>query len=236
LSYEEEFKQIDHEIRRLKVQFDLYFAGSTPRPPNDQKEALARLLRKYQGTSFPNLADRFLYNNVVNKFNTFQELWSKMQRTREEGARVHPLAARAARRAMKVEAGGSTGPIPPLHAGPGAAPGGADARRAAGRPGQSARGADSQPAPAFWRVSPDKADPGAIRALYENFVAARKRCGEDRMPGFDSFARDVARHAQSIKSKADCSSVEFRIYSKDNKVTLKARPVSGSTSKDKDKG
>lgn len=232
MSYEDEFKQIDHEIRRLKVQYDLYFAGSTLRPPNDQKEALARQLRKYQGTSFPNLADRFLYNNIVNKFNTFQELWSKMQRIREEGARVHPLAARAARRAMKADAGGSTGPIPPLQPGPDAGVG-PNARRASGRPGQSGKGGDSQPAPDFWRVSPDKADPGAIRALYESFVAARKRNGEDRMPGFDSFARDVARHAQTIKSKADCSSVEFRIYSKDNKVTLKARPVSGSTSKDK---
>jgi hypothetical protein len=234
LSYEDEFKQIDHEIRRLKVQFDLYFAGSAPRPPNDQKEALARMLRKYQGISFPNLADRFLYNNIVNKFNTFQELWTKMQRTREEGARVHPLAVRAARRAMKAEAGGSTGLIPPLQAGPGTTPGaGADPHRVAGRTGPSAKGGASQPAPGFWRVSPDKADPGAIRALYESFVAARQRCGDGKVPGFDSFARDVARHAESIKSRADCSSVEFRIYSKDNKVTLKARPVSGSTSKDK---
>jgi hypothetical protein len=234
LSYEEEFKQIEHEIRKLKIQYDLYFAGNAPRPPNDQKETLARQLRRYQGASFPNLADRFLYNTIVNKFNTFQELWTKMLRIREEGARVHPLAVRAARRAMKADTGGSTGPIPPLQAGADAASGaGSNARRAAGRPGQAAKGGDSQPAPDFWRVSPDKADPGALRALYESFVAARKRCGEDRMPGFDSFARDVARHAQSIKSKADCSSVEFRIYSKDNKVTLKARPVSGSTSKDK---
>lgn len=232
MSYEDEFKQIDHEIRKLKIQYDLYFAGNTVRPPNDQKEALARQLRRYQGASFPNLADRFLYNSIVNKFNTFQELWAKMLRIREEGARVHPLAVRAARRAMKADAGGSTGPIPPLQAGPdtGAEP---NARRSAGRPGQSAKGGESQPTPDFWRVSPEKADPGAIRALYESFVAARKRNGEDRVPGFDAFARDVARHAQSIKSKADCSSVEFRIYSKDNKVTLKARPVSGSTSKDK---
>ena len=234
MSYEDEFKQIDHEIRRLKVQYDLYFAGNAARPPNDQKEALARLLRKYQGTSFPNLADRFLYNNIVNKFNTFQELWAKMLRTKEEGARVHPLAVRAARRAMQSETGGATGPIPPLPARPDANPGAGPARRTASRPGAgSAKGDPAAPANDSWRVSIDKADPGAVRALYESFVAARKRNGEDRVPGFDSFARDVARHAQTIKSKADCSSVEFRIYSKDNKVTLKARPVVGPASKDK---
>jgi len=217
LSYEDEFKQLDHEIRRLKVQYDLYFAGNTTRPPNDQKEALARLLRKYQGTSFPNLADRFLYNNIVNKFNTFQELWAKMLRTKEEGARVHPLAVRAARRAMQSETGGATGPIPPLPTRPDGSLAGPAGRRTASRPGAGSA----------------KGDPGAVRALYESFVAARKRNGEDRVPGFDSFARDVARHAQTIKSKADCSSVEFRIYSKDNKVTLKARPVVGPATKDK---
>ncbi len=236
MSYEDEFKQIEHEIRKLKIQYDLYFAGNAPRPPNDQKEALARQLRRYQGASFPNLADRFLYNNIVNKFNTFQELWTKMLRIREEGARVHPLAARAARRAMKAEAGGSTGPIPPLPARPEAAPGAGEAARraAAARPGGASGKPGAPPdAPGSWRLSTDQADPGTVRALYESFVAARKRNGEDRVPGFETFARDVARHAQALKSKADCGSVEFRIYSKDNKVTLKARPVTGPTPKAK---
>jgi hypothetical protein len=176
-----------------------------------------------------------MYNNIVNKFNTFQELWTKMLRVREEGARVHPLAVRAARRAMKSESGGSTGPIPPLPSSPDMAQGaGAADRRAATRPGgEHSRRAAAPSPPGSWKVSTDQADPGAIRALYESFVAARKQCGDDRVPGFDSFARDVARHAQSIKSRADCRSVEFRIYSKDNKVTLKARPVSEPTPRNK---
>ena len=235
MSYEDEFKQIEHEIRKLKIQYDLYFAGNAPRPPNDQKESLSRQLRRYQGASFPNLADRFMYNNIVNKFNTFQELWTKMLRIREEGARVHPLAVRAARRAMKAETGGSTGPIPPPQTRPEATPGAGDAaRRAAARTGGASGRTGATPnAPDSWRLSTDQADPGTIRALYESFVAARKRNGEDRVPGFETFARDVARHAQTLKSKADCGSVEFRIYSKDNKVTLKARPVTGPAPKTK---
>jgi hypothetical protein len=136
---------------------------------------------------------------------------------------------------MQSETGGTTGPMPQVgghpDAGPGAGPSG---RRPAPRPGAGpANKGPAAPAPDSWKISTDQADPGSIRALYENFVAARKRNGEERVPGFDTFARDVARHAQTIKSKADCSSVEFRIYSKDNKVTLKARPVVGPASKDK---
>src|SRR5262249_55110295 len=156
----------------------------------------------------------------------FQELWTKLMRIKEEGARVHPLAARAARRAAQNETGGTTGPLPPSP--PGAGPSAPRVQRGSRSPGGAAA-----PAADFWRVSPDHADPKSIRALYDSYVAARRSAGDERVPGFDSFARDVARHAQTIKSKADCSSVEFRIYSKDNKVTLKARPVSGPADKSK---
>ncbi|HKQ96825.1 MAG TPA: hypothetical protein VJV75_03005, partial [Candidatus Polarisedimenticolia bacterium] len=85
---EEELKAIDYEIKRLKVLYDLWFGGAQGRPPHDQREALARQLRRYQGVSLTNSAERFLYNAVVNKFNTFQELWIKLTRIKEEGARM----------------------------------------------------------------------------------------------------------------------------------------------------
>src|SRR5262245_18131726 len=110
MTTEEELKQIDFEIKRLKVQYDLYFSGASPRPPHDQRDALARQLRRFQGVSMTNMSERFLYNTVVNKFNTVQELWIKMTRIKEEGARVHPLAARAGRRAGRPGAAAPPSP------------------------------------------------------------------------------------------------------------------------------
>jgi len=246
MTIEEELKQIDFEIRRLKVQYDLYFTGAYPRPPHDQREALARQLRRFQGVSMTNMAERFLYNSVVNKFNTFQELWIKMTRVKEEGARVHPLAARSRR---SGHAG--TEPDPARTPTRDGAPGASATAEAAGEgdeaaaapaaetdsavpppaaaagsrlPEAAATGADTAQCEA-WRIRPAGGDEPEVRALYESYLKARLGAGEARPIAFDTFAREVARHAAAIQGRADCEAVEFRIYSRDNKVILKARPA-----------
>jgi hypothetical protein len=215
LPLEEELKSLDTEIRRLKVQYDLYFAGNSPRPPTDQHNALGRAMRKLQGVEFRNMADRFLYNNVVNKFNTFQELWNKMMRAKEEGARVHPLALRAAKRAAQAESGGSAEPRAPAPAEP----------RAGGRTTPPAAAAAAARA---WRVPTKGGDDAVVRRLYEGFMEARQASGDKRPLPYESFAREVGRQTTALHAKGDCESVEFKIYSHDNKVTLKVRPVASS--------
>jgi hypothetical protein len=217
MSMEEDLKALDFEIRRLKVQYDLYFQGATPRPPTDQHGALSRAFRKLQGAELRNMAERFMYNNVVNKFNTFQELWNKMMRAKEEGARVHPLAARAAKRAARAETGGSAGPVPP------SPPAGAQAHKPA------AKGAVKAPAPAGgtggFRVPASGQDEASVRRLYDSFLAARQATGDARPLAFATFAREIARQAACLKEKSLCEAVEFKIYSRDNKVTLKVKAV-----------
>ena len=211
---EEELKALDFEIRRLKVQYDLYFQGATPRPPTDQHGALSRAMRKLQGVEMRNMAERFLYNNVVNKFNTFQELWNKMMRMKEEGVRVHPLAARAAKRAAASAAasGGSAGtPAPPR---PQAA---ASKSRPPAPPSASGTGS--------FRIPSRGQDESSVRQLYESFVAARRDAGETRPLAFETFAREISKQTTAMQSKGACEAVEFKIYSRDNKVTLKVRAV-----------
>jgi hypothetical protein len=238
MTTEEELKAIDYEIKRLKVQYDLYFSGALARPPHDQRDALARQLKRFQGVSLTNMSERFLYNAVVNKFNTFQELWIKMTRIKEEGVRVHPLAVRAAMRKAQMDK--ALGKAMPSPAKPpagtatstaAAAPNQPSPATAAGhpvtpatpaaRPGSAANAADA----AAWRLRPAGGDDPTLRGLYESFLAARKVAGENRPLGFDAFAREVSRHMAALKEKSDCEAVEFKIYSRDNKVTLKARPA-----------
>jgi hypothetical protein len=76
-----------------------------------------------------------------------------------------------------------------------------------------------------WRIRPAGGDQPELRALYESYLQARRGAGEARPIAFDTFAREVARHAAVVQGKSDCEAVEFRIYSRDNKVTLKARPA-----------
>lgn len=213
MSMEDDLKALDFEIRRLKVQYDLYFQGANPRPPTDQHSALSRAFRKLQGVELRNMAERFMYSSIVNKFNTFQELWNKMMRMKEEGARVHPLAARAAKKAAQAGNGGSAGPIPPPK--PLVAP-------ASKHPPKRSAGAGGV------RIQANQPDEAKVRRLYESFIAARSQSGDARPLAFESFAREIARQAAALQAKNPCEAVEFKIYSKDNKVALKVRAVEKS--------
>ena len=214
MTVEEEIRQIDTQITKLKIQFDLYFVGSVPKPPTDQRDALDKQLKKLQ-FNLKTSGERFLYNAVLNKFNAYSELWLKNLRAREEGVHVHPLARRHARQtaAAAGSAGGSNG----------SAARGATAHAAARHKGGHKPG-DHRPADS-WRLSTTQKNDAALKSLYQTFVAAKARAGDQKTPSFDAFAREIARHTAAIKGQVDCETIDFKIYSKDNKVSIKAKPL-----------
>lgn len=202
MTVEEDIRRIDLDITKLKIQFDLYFAGSVPRPPTSQRDALEKQVKQLQ-FSIKSVADRFLYNAVLNKFNTYSELWLKNLRIKEEGVHLHPLARRVAHHA--AAAAGVTG----------------------GSNGSAAVGAAKThgPHPDSWRISTTRNDEKALRNLYENFIAAKDQVGDQKKPSFDAFAREIARHSATIKDKVDCELIDFKIYCNENKVSIKAKPL-----------
>jgi len=208
LTVEEEIRKIDHDITKLKIQFDLYFGGSVPKPPTDHRDALDKQLKKLQ-FNLKTSGERFLYNSVLNKFNAYTELWLKQLRIKEEGAHLHPVARRHAQQAG-LAAGASGGSNP-------SAPPAAGRRRAPQRPGQA-----QDPS---WRIPTNRRDEAALKKLYDNFSAAKDRVGDQKKPSFDSFAREIARHTAAIRGQVNCDTIDFKIYSKDNKVSIKAKPL-----------
>ena len=212
MTVEEEIRRIDSDITKLKIQFDLYFVGSIPKPPTNQRDALDKQLKKLQ-FNLKSSGDRFLYNSVLNKFNAFTELWLKQVRVKEEGAHLHPLARRHAHQtgASAAATGGSNGsglPAPPI----------AGRRRGPQKPGEHAQD-DS------WRIPTNRRDEAALKKLYDNFIAAKDRVGDQKKPSFDAFAREIARHTAAIRGQVDCETIDFKIYSNDNKVSIKAKPL-----------
>jgi len=212
LTFDEELHRIDLDIIKLKIQFDLYFIGSVPKPPIDQRDALDKVVKKAQ-FNVKSSADRFLYNAVLNKFNAYSELWLKNLRIREEGVHLHPLARRAARQT----------------AGSAAANGGSNGSGAGARAADAAhRNGDAKPheqAPDTWRISASRRDEPTLKNLYDRFIAAKDQVGDQKKPSYDAFAREIARHAAAIKGKVDCDVIDFKIYSKDKKVSIKAKPL-----------
>ncbi|MGE5125903.1 MAG: MXAN_5187 C-terminal domain-containing protein, partial [Betaproteobacteria bacterium] len=68
-------------------------------------------------------------------------------------------------------------------------------------------------------------DQAAIRALYESYVAERRRAGDAAAPAFDAFRQLVSQQAERIRSEKGAKAVDFRLEMRDGKVSLKARVV-----------
>ncbi|MEO0326114.1 MAG: MXAN_5187 C-terminal domain-containing protein, partial [Myxococcota bacterium] len=74
-------------------------------------------------------------------------------------------------------------------------------------------------------ASPPSEEAG-FRAVYAEFVAMKRRCGEptDKLR-FDRFKKTLTRNRDAILSKHDASTVRFTVYEKNGKAALRATPI-----------
>lgn len=88
---EVELKKLEAGIRQLKIQYDMFFAGSLKREPVELRAEIDRTIKRHANDPNQKYAQRFLLNSLVSRFNSLAELWAKTVRSREEGDR--PAAA-----------------------------------------------------------------------------------------------------------------------------------------------
>lgn len=202
----QDLERIEDGIRKLKIQYELYFVGAEKMPPTKLHEDLDKLVRKYAGMSFPRPQDRFYFSNVQSRYNAYSELWNKQLKMREEGRLP------GGRPALRGVAGGGS---------PAGRPGGGVPAGAAARPPAGRGGADDSV-----RISVETLEESSLRRLYERFGAARAQAGQaDALPAYERFRDQVRAQLETLRQKGVGGQVEFRVSVQDSKVSLKARPV-----------
>lgn len=82
---EDQLSRVEEDIRRLKVEFDVYFSGGTKRPPYDTKMRLESHLKRLADDRSLNFAQRYHLNSLSTRYASFRELWRRMMQDREEG-------------------------------------------------------------------------------------------------------------------------------------------------------
>jgi hypothetical protein len=167
----DDLDRLDQQIRQLQAKWDMFFSGVDKKPPTELQSQVEKLIRQYAFSEIRNNTERFRYQGLTARYNTFNELWQKRLRAREEGKAfgVHGLRADAL-------------PAPPP---PGAAPAAARARSDGGE----------------YRVGDPDRDAAAVRALYEQYVSERQRMGEAGAPAFDSFLQLIGQQTAKILGK-----------------------------------
>jgi hypothetical protein len=189
---------LEKSIRQLQIEWERFFSGLERKPPLDTRTRVEGMIRKYSNADIRNNTERFRFQNLATRYQTFAELWAKRLRAMEEG-RVVGLHGKAAAMA------------PPPHTNPEIAE-----RLAAVT---AAKGTSEV------RVKDAAADTDAVRSLFDRFLEARKQAGESGAVKFESFQKIIAQQSARILNEKGASAVDFRLETKDGKVSLKAKPV-----------
>ena len=91
---DEQLTRLEEDIRRLRIEFDIFFNGAAKRPPYDTKGRVETLLKRLGDDRTLTYAQRFRYNSLCARYNAFRDLWRRTMQGREEG-RDPVSAARA---------------------------------------------------------------------------------------------------------------------------------------------
>lgn len=195
MALSEDLDRLDTALRQIQVKWDLFFAGQERKPPTELQAQVETLIRRWANQEIRNNGERFRYQGLTARYSSFNELWQKRLRAREEGKAfgMHGL------RAEQLPP-----PPPPREARPAAGP---------------------KAPPSEFRVGDAQRDTDSIRALYERFVEERQRAGEAQAPAFESFHQLIAKQAERIRAEKGAQAVDFRLETRDGKVSLKARVV-----------
>lgn len=82
---EEELKNMDEALRRLKIEYHIFFNGGRKKPPEDLKLRLERQVKQLSERSDMTHAQRFQYTTLVTRYYTYRNLWRRTLQKQEKG-------------------------------------------------------------------------------------------------------------------------------------------------------
>ncbi|HVI73510.1 MAG TPA: MXAN_5187 C-terminal domain-containing protein [Anaeromyxobacteraceae bacterium] len=191
--------KIEEELEALKARYEMYFLGIERREPVREREEMKRRVAHLKGEFIRNTGLRFRVQTLHARFLSYERMWMRSAREREQGTYKRDLAR--LRRRDPVEP-----PAPPA-APPAAAP-------------SPSKAAPPPPPPAIAGLSEAK-----LRALYDEYLGAKKRCGEDVSRfTYETLARTVAKQVPELIARYAAKTVDFRVEVKDGRAVLKVLP------------
>ncbi|HTS69279.1 MAG TPA: MXAN_5187 C-terminal domain-containing protein [Terriglobia bacterium] len=86
MTVDEEFNKLDDDLRRLKVEYEVYFNGGSPRPPHDTLYRVETAIKRFSSDqSMLNFSQRFRFTSLQQKYAVNKNLWQRKLQEKEEG-------------------------------------------------------------------------------------------------------------------------------------------------------
>jgi hypothetical protein len=108
VTVDEELNKLEDDLRRLKVEYEVYFNGGSPRPPHDTLFRVETLIKRYSSDqSKLNFSQRFRFSALVQKYAVNNQLWRRRLQEKEEGRSLtggsrHPVEAPVSEGVVRV--------------------------------------------------------------------------------------------------------------------------------------
>ena len=197
MTIDEELTHLDSLLRRLKIEYEVYFNNPTKRPPADLEWKAVAVIRKHSDGGRMNFTQRFRYNEMAQRYAIYSDLWRKKMRIREEGYRRPQDAL------LSVQGVRTMDEPTPSH---------------------KARGAAAVAESNGFTLECSSACPkDDVERLYNALVAAKKKSGEAVSGDLKSFSTFVKKKTDEIRKQYSCEKVEYSVELQNGQVKLKAK-------------
>ena len=204
MTIDEELTLLDQQLRRLKIEYEIFFNNPSKRPPTDVEWKVTSLIRKFSDSARLSFSQRFRYNEMAQRYAIQSDLWRKKMRIREEGYRRPQdaiLSVQGVRAAPEHEQKHHQAYGVSRH--DGAAPEGDK--------------------PFTVTCSDAKSERDKVESLYKALSDAKTKSGEKVSGSIDSFAAFVQKKTAEIRKQHKCENVVYSVEMQDGQVKLKAK-------------
>ena len=196
MTVDEELNLLDQHLRRLKIEYEIYFNNPTKKPPTDVEWKVLAALRKFSDGGRMNFSQRFRYNEMAQRYAIYSDLWRKKMRIREEGYR-RPQDALLSVQGVREAEHEAAHPVYGVHV----------------------------TRPFTMQCSDAMRERDKVESLFQALMEAKKKNGESVADNasLDSFASFVRKKTDQIRKQSGCLAVEYSVEMQDGQVKLKAR-------------
>ena len=201
MTVDEEINLLEETVRRLKVEYDVYFGGGSKKPPADTQWRAETIIKKYSDGHKMNFAQRFKYNSIVQRYALFNDLWRQKLKIKEEGYR-RPQDAVLGIQGLRI-----------------------DQEQEAAEALELKAGREQGDKPFSTHCSDVEADHDKVQQLFKAMVEARQKAGDAAAgsANFDSFKAFVKKKTEQIRKDYGCHAVEYSVEMEGGQVRLKAK-------------
>jgi hypothetical protein len=202
VTIDEELNVLDHHLRRLKIEYEIFFNNPAKRPPTEIEWKVTNLLRKFSDGGRMSFPQRYRYNEMAQRYAIHSDLWRKKMRIREEGYRRPQDAI------LSVQGVRPTPEHESKH------------HPVYGISHHHKATADDKP---FSVQYSDDSERTKVESLYKALTEAKQKSGEKVSGSLDSFAAFVKKKTAEIRKQHKCDTVVYSVETQGGQVKLKAK-------------